>query len=109
MYIAMLVDAPELKEMFSDYIAYLFLSKQLLDNPYAYGSGKLLAVTKGLQDASEALRQAIEAFYPHGFCRFISSAADRIIDRTPDAEAHFIRNLNRKLIVNNRYQYRPIS
>ena len=103
MYIDFIANGADLEEYFSDYIAYLLLSRQLLDDSRSYGEGLLLGATKGLQEAGVALSTAIKLNYPTEFCIYISAAADRIIQRTPDAERFFVNKLNRKLVSSKRF------
>ncbi len=102
MYVEFLVDAPELKELFADYIGYWLLSKRLRENRTSQRDGIGLGITRNYQEASAALHQAVEANYPPNFRTYIPTAVERIIQRTPDAESFFIERLNSKSAVPRR-------
>lgn len=96
MYADFLVGAPELKSLFEDVIAFTFLTQRLRENRMAQEDAGLLGVTKGMQEARQALEQAIEKSFPPSFKAYIGIAVERIIQRTPEAEEFFIDRLREK-------------
>ncbi len=96
MYVDFLADAPELKELFADYIGYMLLSQRLRENRAAPRDGVILGITRRFQEATAALQHKVDANYPPNFRAYIQVAAERIINRTPNAERYFIDRLSKK-------------